>query len=518
MCGATVGIQLVRMAQAGLSPRVRGNRWPCCPKLSCGRSIPACAGQPLDLSVTSRHGTVYPRVCGATISVNDVAEAPAGLSRRVRGNQSDGAAGGCGGGSIPACAGQPPFGGGVPSRGPVYPRVCGATTANAYRTAAVQGLSPRVRGNLSLAEPQTSHRRSIPACAGQPAPRRQLEGSLRVYPRVCGATRSKSCGDLPWSGLSPRVRGNRDDHSSTYGHLRSIPACAGQPAASKPRKDVRKVYPRVCGATEYRPVVALPLSGLSPRVRGNQIPDLLAAGQVGSIPACAGQPLVAGVAGVVGTVYPRVCGATTTGGVCVNLPVGLSPRVRGNQSPPEYTPRGIRSIPACAGQPLAVPDHQRVTMVYPRVCGATGDPRGQGKPSKGLSPRVRGNQSGTLKSRLPLRSIPACAGQPHRGDQGLGKGPVYPRVCGATGCDEENACDTEGLSPRVRGNPGRRRSLRRIRGSIPACAGQPRYGSDTVKLFRVYPRVCGATTLRCRRELSVPGLSPRVRGNPLALQ
>ena len=473
MCGATVGIQLVRMAQAGLSPRVRGNRWPCCPKLSCGRSIPACAGQPLDLSVTSRHGTVYPRVCGATISVNDVAEAPAGLSRRVRGNQSDGAAGGCGGGSIPACAGQPPFGGGVPSRGPVYPRVCGATTANAYRTAAVQGLSPRVRGNLSLAEPQTSHRRSIPACAGQPAPRRQLEGSLRVYPRVCGATRSKSCGDLPWSGLSPRVRGNRDDHSSTYGHLRSIPACAGQPAASKPRKDVRKVYPRVCGATEYRPVVALPLSGLSPRVRGNQIPDLLAAGQVGSIPACAGQPLVAGVAGVVGTVYPRVCGATTTGGVCVNLPVGLSPRVRGNQSPPEYTPRGIRSIPACAGQPLA-------------------DSRSPAR-HHGLSPRVRGNRRPSWAGQAVEGSIPACAGQPVRYVEISFAITVYPRVCGATPSRRSGPGQRPGLSPRVRGNRLRRGERLRHGGSIPACAGQPRT-----------PPIIAESE----------GLSPRVRGNP----
>ena len=51
---------------------------------------------------------------------------------------------------------------------PVYPRVCGGTTHSAKLPQAVQGLSPRVRGN-----PPTSHNvvltiRSIPACAGEP--------------------------------------------------------------------------------------------------------------------------------------------------------------------------------------------------------------------------------------------------------------------------------------------------------------------------------------------------------------
>ena len=50
-------------------------------------------------------------------------------------------------------------------------------------------------------------------------------------------------------------------------------------------------------------------------------------------------------------VYPRVCGGTTSGAVSVTVHVGLSPRVRGN--PRELTKPGapVRSIPACAGEP-----------------------------------------------------------------------------------------------------------------------------------------------------------------------
>ena len=51
---------------------------------------------------------------------------------------------------------------------------------------------------------------------------------------------------------------------------------------------------------------------------------------------------------------------------------------------------------------------------------------------------------------------------------------VYPRVCGGTEVCYTNAKDTEGLSPRVRGNPTATQLWRPPEGSIPACAGEPR--------------------------------------------
>ena len=50
------------------------------------------------------------------------------------------------------------------------------------------------------------------------------------------------------------------------------------------------------------------------------------------------------------------------------------------------------SIPACAGEP-AVADCDAYAMpVYPRVCGGTVTGRTEKQESEGLSPRVRGNQ------------------------------------------------------------------------------------------------------------------------------
>ena len=92
---------------------------------------------------------------------------------------------------------------------------------------------------------------------------------------------------------------------SSY-RLRSIPACAGEPAS--------------------------PLS------------------RTGSIPACAGEPRTNFVAF---RVYPRVCGGTTgcAGETSSIITREVYPRVcGGTRRPTRLSPTG--SIPACAGEPL----------------------------------------------------------------------------------------------------------------------------------------------------------------------
>ena len=70
-----------------------------------------------------------------------------------------------------------------------------------------------------------------------------------------------------------------------------------------------------------------------------------------------------------------------------------------------------------------------------------------------------------------------------------------------------------GLSPRVRGNPLADVSTPRRRGSIPACAGEPLAGMRTGGSWAVYPRVCGGTVSFISLSVRTWGLSPRVRGN-----
>ena len=193
--------------------------------------------------------------------------------------------------------------------------------------------------------------------------------------------------------------------------------------------------------------------GLSPRVRGNHTPALYAAGNIGSIPACAGEP-VADDGGQVGYgVYPRVCGGTAGDYRFVSCLPGLSPRVRGNRIPGEAQLGDAGSIPACAGEPRRCLRIRSNGEVYPRVCGGTALPAAPAGQAGGLSPRVRGNHAALASDDALLRSIPACAGEPPGLGDDHSPGGVYPRVCGGTPRAVRLFLPGTGLSPRVRGNP-----------------------------------------------------------------
>ena len=191
-------------------------------------------------------------------------------------------------------------------------------------------------------------------------------------------------------------------------------------------------------------------------------------------------------------VYPRVYGGTGTPVPAAISPNGLSPRVRGNPSGTHATQASQGSIPACTGEPQKYLDGRRIT-----------------------------------------RSIPACTGEPAAPRPASSRRAVYPRVYGGTGppvlglslshglsprvrgnhYSECSALDVLGLSPRVRGNRQRFYTrLQRYR-SIPACTGEPFLVLLCCVLRPVYPRVYGGTASPIKRDDWDIGLSPRVRGN-----
>ena len=272
MCGGTALPAGIGDHVRGLSPRVRGNRTLDAIAQALHRSIPACAGEPPVPPPVVEAPEVYPRVCGGTRRNPAQQLVEAGLSPRVRGNRVDV---GCirqGTGSIPACAGEPPA---WPSAGAicaVYPRVCGGTPGHSEPRLKRRGLSPRVRGNPSTMRSLVSSFRSIPACAGEPIVNLGPDPQIRVYPRVCGGTGNPFDAVHKYLGLSPRVRGNRLVLFCACLGLWSIPACAGEPGILPYVNAVHWVYPRVCGGTMADTTPMSGLSGLSPRVRGNRQP------------------------------------------------------------------------------------------------------------------------------------------------------------------------------------------------------------------------------------------------------
>ena len=294
------------------------------------------------------------------------------------------------------------------------------------------GLSPRVRGNLVLVIDLVPTTRSIPACAGEPRQCQDMGEQRPVYPRVCGGTQlcamSMTCNE----GLSPRVRGNLSCARLSAHSNRSIPACAGEPAQACVAPRQTKVYPRVCGGTHSSTASSRLSWGLSPRVRGNLGRVNERGLGWGSIPACAGEPRQWQCGHAGRRVYPRVCGGTRHRPASCLASCGLSPRVRGNLRQLPHRIYRSRSIPACAGEPGTDFQSELEPAVYPRVCGGTDFPSFPSPRRKGLSPRVRGNPDSCYRAVVAGRSIPACAGEPPNGCVRPATGWVYPRVCGGT--------------------------------------------------------------------------------------
>ena len=229
MCGETLGGNGDLIPRGGLSPRVRGNRSPAESVDHSTGSIPACAGKPSGIRRVTRSRRVYPRVCGETELVHVATLGRGGLSPRVRGNQTRQAEPLVVPGSIPACAGKPHARSTSRGRSRVYPRVCGETAWWWCSCGLLGGLSPRVRGNRSIAAARSRGVGSIPACAGKPRRDSRCHGCRRVYPRVCGETKTELSTITRSQGLSPRVRGNRPPSATRRTCTRSIPACAGKP-------------------------------------------------------------------------------------------------------------------------------------------------------------------------------------------------------------------------------------------------------------------------------------------------
>ena len=208
---------------------------------------------------------------------------------------------------------------------------------------------------------------------------------------MCGVTSRTGSGGVPYGGLSPRVRGHPRVAGSPYARRRSIPACAGSPFSCGRTWGAVEVYPRVCGVTPEHPLHGHDKTGLSPRVRGHLVRVQDNVVEMGSIPACAGSPLVSNVIGVALWVYPRVCGVTVVLSPHGHRKDGLSPRVRGHRASAASTTTPPGSIPACAGSPSFGVASSGGSGVYPRVCGVTATVAQERRRGVGLSPRVRGH-------------------------------------------------------------------------------------------------------------------------------
>ena len=212
--------------------------------------------------------------------------------------------------------------------------------------------------------------------------------------------------------------------------------------------------------------------GLSPRGRGKRRAGRMALGQVGSIPAWAGETSPQDWPPPPMGVYPRVGGGNPVSQTTDIWLFGLSPRGRGKRIRCRSTAKKARSIPAWAGETTPRRSAGIGSAVYPRVGGGNAPAIARRIRVSGLSPRGRGKRV-RLPSGHPARgSIPAWAGEtPPAGPTPPYRG-VYPRVGGGNPSRCPPANRRGGLSPRGRGKPVNDPAFLRRPGSIPAWAGE----------------------------------------------
>ena len=318
------------------------------------------------------------------------------------------------------------------------------------------------------------------------------------------------------AGLSPRVRGTRPAANPAGVRRRIIPARAGNTRwpASSPRRGGD--HPRVCGEHLNAVAGGNADTGSSPRVRGtpSSVTGLTSLSRI--IPACAGNTRKVHDRGRNHRDHPHVCGEHRSLIRIVQERLGSSPRVRGTRlsNPLDVVVVGI--IPACAGNTLRTRRRCVSSWDHPRVCGEHGWWANESCVVQGSSPRVRGTRTSSRIYGRVRGIIPACAGNTEGLNVHLHLRRDHPRVCGEHNGKIPSGAGMLGSSPRARGTQARLGRGDGVDGIIPACAGNTEGLNVHLHLRRDHPRVCGEHATSMSSVNGAVGSSPRVRGTQRA--
>ena len=190
----------------------------------------------------------------------------------------------------------------------VYPRVGGGNLVRVLSISSAPGLSPRGRGKPNRLGTLGTFSRSIPAWAGETTAVARKDPIAQVYPRVGGGNPDDWRCDDCITGLSPRGRGKPATARAWRTCSRSIPAWAGETLIALLVKGELRVYPRVGGGNALIGRRRRECAGLSPRGRGKRYPGAKPKSQYRSIPAWAGETFREAGRVIRDQVYPRVGG------------------------------------------------------------------------------------------------------------------------------------------------------------------------------------------------------------------
>ena len=211
-------------------------------------------------------------------------------------------------------------------------------------------------------------------------------------------------------------------------------------------------------------------------------------------------------------VHPRVGGEHVSIRCRTSSSSGSSPRGRGTLVINLLIVLPLRFIPAWAGNTYYCNRAPFFRPVHPRVGGEHVVLIVNSQDGVGSSPRGRGTRHPRGCHTLASRFIPAWAGNTLQVTGDYARRPVHPRVGGEHGHPDCRGGSKMGSSPRGRGTRQASRSCRRVCRFIPAWAGNTYLDLITDNKFPVHPRVGGEHRCLVSALFRSSGSSPRGRG------
>ena len=333
-------------------------------------------------------------------------------------------------GIIPAGAGRRQYQTIIPEEERDHPRGCGEKSSAVTSLCRPEGSSPRVRGEEASMMILAPGEGIIPAGAGR---RYSFQRWLRAHwdhPRGCGEKRCGVKGQFAVEGSSPRVRGEVLERSYFHTVSGIIPAGAGRRLQPRAPVGARGDHPRGCGEKALIQSLHALIEGSSPRVRGEDKNAFPKERRVGIIPAGAGRSILPSIPNLRERDHPRGCGEKFTFSGLVSAVSGSSPRVRGEANVGLGGQRDEGIIPAGAGRRMELAIVRPPFGDHPRGCGEKSGCGVWSGRSVGSSPRVRGEASALLWQFHLLGIIPAGAGRSFLHARGYGGLQDHPRGCG----------------------------------------------------------------------------------------
>ena len=374
------------------------------------RFIPAGAGNTSPCRCPRRSRTVHPRWRGEHSGSILAEPLTCGSSPLARGTPQPTGPGRRHRRFIPAGAGNTRCTADRRRPASVHPRWRGEHANNPQRFLVLAGSSPLARGTHHGRRPRVLADRFIPAGAGNTAPQPRSRPRSAVHPRWRGEHLMTHQRPLDAGGSSPLARGTPTADDAHDAEGRFIPAGAGNTNSDPSRLIDPPVHPRWRGEHDLAHADVALIDGSSPLARGTLVRRRAARGHLRFIPAGAGNTTTPASRTARSPVHPRWRGEHSSSTWASVNTAGSSPLARGTHPVRQPRGHGRRFIPAGAGNTPRWRSTAWSATVHPRWRGEHGAQGAAEMSAAGSSPLARGTQATRLRRPILFRFIPAGAG------------------------------------------------------------------------------------------------------------